>query len=43
MGTEGSFPGAKRPGSEADYSFQTNGEVEKTWIYTSTSPYVFME
>jgi hypothetical protein len=29
-------PGAKRQGREA------NHEVKKTWIYTSTPPYVFM-
>jgi hypothetical protein len=33
--------GVKRPGSEADYSFQTNAEIKKIWIYTSTPKYVF--
>jgi hypothetical protein len=31
MGTGGSFPGGKAAGAK------------KTWIYTSTPPYVFME
>jgi hypothetical protein len=35
-------PGVKRPGREADHSAQTSAEVEKMWIYTSTSPYAFM-
>jgi hypothetical protein len=38
MGTGGSFPGAKRPGSEADHSPPTSAEVKKMWIYTSTPP-----
>jgi hypothetical protein len=33
--------GLKWPGSEADH-WQTSAEVEKTWLYTSTLPYVFM-
>jgi hypothetical protein len=34
-------PGIKRPGREAD---QVPSHVDKNiWIYTSTSPYVFME
>jgi hypothetical protein len=32
----------KRPGHEADHSLPTSAEVKKTWIYTSTPPYVFM-
>jgi hypothetical protein len=36
-------PGVKRPGREADHSRPTNTEVKKMWIYTSTSPYGFME
>jgi hypothetical protein len=35
-------PGLKRPGREADHSPPTSAEVKKTWIYTLTSPYVFM-
>jgi hypothetical protein len=35
-------PGVKRPGREADHSSPTSAEVNKTWVYTSTSPYVFM-
>jgi hypothetical protein len=27
---------------EADHSTPTSAEVKKTWIYTSTPPYVFM-
>jgi hypothetical protein len=27
---------------EADHPPQTSAEVKKTWIYTSTPPYVFM-
>jgi hypothetical protein len=36
MGTGGSFPGIKRLGVK-----QTIHLVKKTWIYTSTPPYVF--
>jgi hypothetical protein len=36
--TGGSFQGIKREGHEAE----TSTEVKKTWIYTSTIPYVFM-
>jgi hypothetical protein len=32
----------KRPGCEADHSPPTSAEVKKMWIYTATSPYVFM-
>jgi hypothetical protein len=35
-------PGIKRQGREADHSPPTSAEVKKLWIYTSTSPYVFM-
>jgi hypothetical protein len=42
MGTEGSFPGVKRQGREADHSPPTTAEVKKMWIYISTPPYVFM-
>jgi hypothetical protein len=34
--------GVKLPGREADHSPRTSAEVKKTWIYTSTPPYVFM-
>jgi hypothetical protein len=42
MSTGGSFPGVKRPWREADHSPPTSVEVKKMWIYTSTTPYVFM-
>jgi hypothetical protein len=42
MGTEGPCPGVKRPGREADHSPPNSAEVKKTWVYTSTPPYVFM-
>jgi hypothetical protein len=35
-------PGVNRQGREADHSPPTSVEVKKTWIYTSTPPYVFM-
>jgi hypothetical protein len=35
-------PGVKRSGREADHSPPTSTEVKKTYIYTSTPPYVFM-
>jgi hypothetical protein len=35
-------PGVKRPGREADRSSPIGAEVKKTWMYISTSPYVFM-
>jgi hypothetical protein len=38
VSTGGSFPGAKATG--ADQSPPTRAEVKKTWIYTSTPPYV---
>jgi hypothetical protein len=34
--------GVKRLGREADHSSPTCAKVKKTWIYTSTLPYVFM-
>jgi hypothetical protein len=43
MGTVGSSPGVKRPGSEVDHSLPTSAEVKKMWIYASTPPYTFME
>jgi hypothetical protein len=42
MGIGGSFPGVKRQEREADHSPRTSAEVKKTWVYTSTPPYVFM-
>jgi hypothetical protein len=36
------FPEIKRPGTETDHSSPTSTENKKTWIYTSTPPYVFM-
>jgi hypothetical protein len=42
MGTEGSFPGVKRQGREADHSPPTSAEMKKMWIYTSTPLHVFM-
>jgi hypothetical protein len=35
-------PAVKRSGREADHSPTTSAEVKKTWVYTSTPPYVFM-
>jgi hypothetical protein len=35
-------PGIKWPGHEADHSPLTSTKVKKTWVYTSTLPYVFM-
>jgi hypothetical protein len=37
VSTGGSFPGAK-----ADHSTPASADVNNTWIYTSTPPYVFM-
>jgi hypothetical protein len=34
--------GVKRLGREAGYSPPANAKVKKMWIYTSTTPYVFM-
>jgi hypothetical protein len=42
IGTRALSPGVKLQGSEDDHSLSTNVEVKKTWIYTSTTPYVFM-
>jgi hypothetical protein len=42
MDTGGFSPWVKRPEREADYTPATNAEVRKTWMYTSTSQYVFM-
>jgi hypothetical protein len=42
MGTEGSFPGLKRQGREADLSPTNSAEVKKMWTNTFTAPYVFM-
>jgi hypothetical protein len=33
---------ARWPGREADHSLPTSAEVKRTWIYTSTPPYIFM-
>jgi hypothetical protein len=35
-------PGLKQPRCEAGHSPPTSAEVKKTWVYTSTPPYVFM-
>jgi len=37
IGTRGFFPG-----SEADYSFPSSGEVKRAWSYTYTPQYVFI-
>jgi hypothetical protein len=42
MGTEGHFPGVKRPGREAGHSSPASAEATKMWSYISTPPYVFM-
>jgi hypothetical protein len=42
MGTGDSFPGAKWKEREVDHSPSTIAEVKRTWLYTSTPPYVFM-
>jgi hypothetical protein len=36
-------PGVKRPECEAHHTPPTSAQVKKIWIYTSTSPYAFME
>jgi hypothetical protein len=36
-------PEVKQPGCEADHSPQTSAEIKEMWVYTPTSPYVFME
>jgi len=33
--TGGFFPGANRPGNEADHSLPSSGEVKNAWSYTS--------
>jgi hypothetical protein len=35
-------PGVQQLGRQADHSPPTSAKVKKTWIYTSTPPYVFM-
>jgi hypothetical protein len=35
-------PQVKRPRRKADHSPPTSAEVKKTWVCTSTPPYVFM-
>jgi hypothetical protein len=42
MGSGGLSLGVKRHEREAAYSLSTSAEVKKTWIYTSTLPYIFM-
>jgi hypothetical protein len=42
MGTGDSFPGVKWPGREADHWAPISAGVNKTWVCTSTTPYVFM-
>ena len=37
MGT-GSFPGVRRPGSDADHTPPSSAEVKKELSYTSTQP-----
>jgi hypothetical protein len=39
---EAFFPWVKRQGREADHSPLTSVDIKKTWICTSTPPYVFM-
>jgi hypothetical protein len=41
-GGGGLSPAVKHPRREADHSPPTSAEVKKTWIYTSTPPYVSM-
>jgi hypothetical protein len=41
-GGGGSFQRIKRKGREVDYSSPTSAEVNKTWIYATTPPYVFI-
>jgi hypothetical protein len=33
--------GVKQPGRETDHSSPASTQVKKTWVYTSTPPYVF--
>jgi hypothetical protein len=42
VGTVALSPELKGPRLEADHSPATSADVKKTWIYTSTPPYVFM-
>jgi hypothetical protein len=42
MDTGSSFPGEKSVRGVKLITLSTTVEVNKTWIYTSTSPYVFM-
>jgi hypothetical protein len=35
--------GVKRPEREVNHSTLTSAEVKKTWIYTCTPPYAFIE
>jgi hypothetical protein len=35
--------GLKRQGPEAKHLSPTNAEVKRTWIYTSTPPYAYMD
>jgi hypothetical protein len=41
MGTRNFSTGVKRPVRETDHSPPSSAEVKKSWIYTSTPPYVF--
>jgi hypothetical protein len=39
----GALPlGIKRPGREADQSPPAWADAKRTWVYTSTTPFVFM-
>jgi hypothetical protein len=40
--TEGSFPGVKRLGREANHSPPSSTEIKNAWSYTSIPLYVFM-
>jgi hypothetical protein len=42
MATECPFLSGRRLEHEAEHSAPISAEVENTWIYTSTPPYVFM-
>jgi len=42
VGTEGSFPGIKRPARQPDHSPSSNVAVKNEWSYTSTPQYVFI-
>jgi hypothetical protein len=42
MSVEALSPVVRRQESDADHELPTTAEVKKTWIYTSTPPYVFM-